>query len=291
MSEVATSWSPKVSIVLVNHNTTELLLECLHSIHAHFSVAAYEVIVVDNASTGWEPSRITGVFPESTVLGSQGNVGFGRATNLGAQYATGTYLWLLNPDTLVPPDHNLAEVLRFLDEHEEYAAASPLLVNLDGRPQPGQRAYFPDLLRLLADKPARMLGRLCPPIRGLSVLFDYNGHCLDEADVPVMVAASLFVRRSAFLRVDGFSPEYFMFYEDTDLCRKLADAGLRVRFMPQSRVVHLWGRSIDSQRERKRLYYASQDIYLRKWFSPAVATAARVLRLPLALVYSRSRRG
>ncbi len=276
-------------MIVVNHRTTVLALDCLDSLERHFTTAGYEVFVVDNATPGFQPSEITSRFPAATVLASPDNLGFGQANNLAAAAASGTYLWLLNPDTLVPPNHNLGALIDFLDHHPDHAASSPLLVDEAGNVQPGQRAPFPGLLRMVAEKPAKLIARLVPTSRSLFGWISPDFSNLAEADVPVMVAASLFVRRSSFEEVAGFSPEFFMFLEDSDLCRKLARRGYRVRFMPGSRIVHLWGRSISTQYERKLLYYQSQDAYLRKWSRPWAPPVARVLRLPFSLLYSRRR--
>jgi len=280
---------PKISVILVNYGTTGLLLDALDSLHRNFDAASYEVLVVDNSTPGFEPIQITGRYPGVTVLVNRINVGFGRANNQAAAAALGTYLWLLNTDTLVPPDHNLHLLLKFLDSHIGHAAASPLLIDRDGRVQPGQRASFPGLARMLAEKPARLVARLVPSTRPLFARLTPDFAGLEESDVPVAVAASLFVRTSCFRDVGGFSPEFFMFLEDSDLCRKFADKGYKVRFVPQARMVHLWGGSIDSQYEAKRMYYASQDIYLQKWSPRWVPALARMLRVPFRFHYSRDR--
>ncbi len=272
----------------MNYNTTGLLLDCLASVEEHFD-ASYEVIVVDNATPGFDPTEVTDHFPAATVRALDANVGFGRANNLAAELATGTYLWLLNTDTLIPPEHDLGAVLDHLDHHPDCAAASPLLVNEGGTAQAGQRAAFPTLATMVAEKPAKVLARLVPVTRSMFGWLVPDFSPIAEADVAVMVAASLFVRTTSFREVGGFSPEFFMFLEDSDMCRKFADLGYRVRFVPRARVVHLQGRSIPTQHERKLLYYASLDVYLQKWTRPWAAAVARVLRAPLMLAYSTKR--
>ena len=245
--------------------------------------------MVDNATPGFDPTQVTVRFPAATVRPLDANIGFGRANNLAAEMATGSYLWLLNPDTLVPADNDLGAVLGHLDHHPNCAAASPLLLNEGGSAQPGQRAAFPSLPRMVAEKPAKVLSRLLPATRGFFACISPDFSPVEEADVPVMVAASLFVRATAFSEVEGFSPEFFMFLEDSDLCRKFAALGYRVRFVPRANVVHLQGRSIRTQRERKRLYYASVDTYLTKWARPWDAAVARALRAPFVLAYNTRR--
>ena len=90
-----------VSIIIVNYNTKHLLEDCLSSLYALTQSIDFEVIVVDNASSDDSETYITRKFPQVKWINSGENIGFGRANNLGAKYADGKYLFLLNSDTLL----------------------------------------------------------------------------------------------------------------------------------------------------------------------------------------------
>lgn len=276
-----------LSIILVNYNTTGLLVECLGSVRANLQVPEYEIIVVDNASTDFDMEAVTSVAPGARIIRKDRNQGFGAGTNQGVKHARGGYLWLLNSDTLVPPGNRMHRVLDFLDAHLQYAAALPLLTDPQGRAQPGQVAHFPSIPRLIADKPARMIARVLGPPRSSTVFGWVHPDFLpmESRDVDVAVAAALVIRRSVFEAVGGFDERFFMYFEDSDLCRKLCAAGLAVRFMVEARIIHLWGKSTKTTRRRKALYYAGQDAYFRKWHGPSAAAAVRLLRAPLAAWY------
>ena len=109
---------------------------------------------------------------------------------------------------------------------------------------------------------------------------DTNFRPIAEADVEQAVAAALVVRRHAYEAVGGFSPEYFFFLEDTDLCRKLRQRGWRIRWLPGAHIVHLWGRSVTDPVGRQRLFFTAQDLYFRRWHSRAAGWTLRLLRLP-----------
>jgi GT2 family glycosyltransferase len=85
--------------------------------------------------------------------------------------------------------------------------------------------------------------------------------------------------------VGGFSKQYFMYYEDTDLCKKIASDGYKIRFVPEAKVVHLLGQSIRSSYERKKMYFKSQDIYFAYWQSRISQLGVKILRLPLVFLY------
>jgi GT2 family glycosyltransferase len=275
-----------ISIIYVNYNTTELLLGSIASLAR--LTAPHEIIVVDNDSKDFDPAAITKLFPRVKVIPSGGNLGFGRANNLGASQAKGDYLWILNPDTVLPDDHQMDKLIGYLEAHPQYAAALPLLTDATGTVQPGQIAYFPTPTKVLLNIPIRLAGKLWPGGSRLYGKINRDYLPIEGGDIEVGVGAALVVRRAHFQEVGGFSPEFFMFYEDSDLCRKLYLAGYKVRHHTESHVVHLWGQSITGDNalaRRKRLYNQSQDIYFRKWASAPERVVIRVLRWPLWVKY------
>lgn len=277
--------SPKVSVVYVNYNTQALLENSLRSLVDSKPSYSYEVIVGENGSKEFDAARIKKILPGVVIVESKTNLGFGGGNNLGAKKAQGEYLWLLNTDTLIPSDNNFDKVLTWLERHPEYATASPLLVNENGKEQAAQVARFPRVWRMVMEKPVGLVMRTVPFTRKMFGWLSPQFVPSKSVDVEQAVAAALLVRRSAFEKVGGFSKDYFFFYEDTDLCRKFAEEGLKVRFVREARIIHLLGKSISSQHERKRKYYQAQDIYFRKWKSWPSRVAVRVLRAPIVLLH------
>ncbi len=275
---------------MVNYNTTSLAADALRSLRARTGTEGIEVIVVDNASRDFDPAVLTAVWPEAHVIVSGDNLGFGRANNLGAARAGGDHLWLLNTDTLVPSDSDPWSLVDFLDAHDDYAAVLPLLTDAEGTVQPWQTGHFPSLWRMALNPAARAAARVAPTLRGRLGFVDTNFAPVVAADVDQVVAAAVVVRRSAFEQVGGFSPQYFFFLEDTDLCRKLRYAGWRIRWQPATTMVHLWGGSVADPVARQRMFFAAQDLYFRAWHSPVEARALRVMRLPLGLAARIRRR-
>ena len=90
-----------ISIIIVNYNTGNLTLDCLHSVYEKTSDVSYEIIVVDNASEDGSSQLIRATFKNITLIENQSNIGFGGANNMGAEVATGKYLLMLNPDTIL----------------------------------------------------------------------------------------------------------------------------------------------------------------------------------------------
>lgn len=246
----------KLSVIYVNYNTEKLMLASLLSLRENFKAETdYEVIVVDNASDGFSATLVKKIFPKSKIIKNDKNLGFGQANNLATKQATGDYLWLLNTDTIIPPDNKLEKVIDFLDANSSYGVASPQLILGNGQPQATQVGRFPSIWRQILQKffPDTALGMHYLPVA--------------PADVPCVAAAAVFIRRQAFNEVGGFTPDYFMYFEDTDLWQKLKRAGHKIRFLPTSKVTHLESQSIKDPSELKKVYFASQDIYYQRWKS------------------------
>ena len=275
----------KISVVYVNYNTQDLLEDSLRSVVKNIVGYDYEVIVVDNASKSFDVGLLKKIFSNVMIVQEKKNLGFGDGNNTGAKVANGKYIWLLNTDTLVPQGNHLDKVIEFLDTHIDYAAATPLLVNDKDNKQAGQIAHFPSVWRMVAEKPVKLIVKFLPFTHKFFGSLNPSYVPDKDCDVDQAVAASLVVRKSAFDEVGGFSPEYFMYYEDTDLCKKLAMVGYKVRFVPEAKIVHLLGGSITTQHERKQRYFEAQDIYFGKWKSGFSQMTVKVLRLPIKAIY------
>lgn len=213
---------PRVSIIVVSYNTKDLLVRAL----APFSVCPdYEIIVVDNASADRSAEAAATAFPEATVVRSPSNLGFARANNAAFRLARGKYFLLLNPDASAGV-REVEACVTALEADPRAAVAGPALLDAAGSPQPSARP-FPSLLNEL-----RELRR--GPEAG-----DRSG--VVEADwVP---GAFFLVRASALREVGPFDEDFFMYYEEVDLCLRMRRAGYRVLCVADAKVRHIGGAS------------------------------------------------
>src|SRR3954452_4327952 len=118
--------APLVSIIVVNYNGMAHLPECLNALSAqHYP--AFEVLVVDNGSTDGSPAYIAANYPEVRYITSGSNLGYSGAVNLALNYASGTYIAVLNMDAMVEPDW-LGPLVAFLEMHSEVGAVTPKIV-------------------------------------------------------------------------------------------------------------------------------------------------------------------
>ena len=246
-----------LSVIIVNHNTRRLTAALISSLREHIRSNPMDICVVDNDSTDGSARYIARLFPDVDLIESPVNLGFGRAVNLAAGRRRGRYLWLLNSDCLVGADI-AAEMIAYLERHPDAAAATGRLVSDDGSFQASCRR-FPSFWNLF-------LSRKSPFSSLIRWRADYT---LPDYDVPTPVEAcactNIMIRREHFERVGGFDERFFMYCEDTDLCRRFAARGLKVVYLPRAQVMHLWAGSW-RPRDWMRYYHHHRSMirYLRK---------------------------
>lgn len=217
-----------LSIIILNWNTADLLHACLQSVYQNISFPI-EVIVVDNASSDESVKMVKELFPQATLLPQSDNMGYSKGNNVGLDVAIGNYLLLLNPDTEVLPN-GLEPLIQFMEENADVGMAGPTLLNPDGTHQPSAAALPTLKTEFLRQT---MLFRLFPnalPTQG-------NPH--QPHPVESVTGAALCVRRSCLEQVGPLDPHIFMFYEDTDWCKRAKDHGWAVWFVPTNGVMHV----------------------------------------------------
>ena len=257
-----------LTIQIVNFRSRDCLASCLLSIAQNLSAwISAEVVIINNDDEDLdEMAECFRNDPVCRVIELNQNVGFGRAHNLGLKSARGEYVLFLNPDTKVLPGA-LGSLLDTFSKNEKAGMVGPLLVGAGGEIQPdcfGARKT-----------PFSMIGEKIYSFPKTSV------EASDKAlEVDWVSGGAMMARREFFEKIGGFDENYFMYFEDVDLCRRAKRMGYRVMINPAARVFHESGKSFASEREKKKHYYASQDYYLRKHFGPAWAGAVKLLRLP-----------
>jgi N-acetylglucosaminyl-diphospho-decaprenol L-rhamnosyltransferase len=231
----------RVSVLIVNWNSRELLRRCLLSIRATCFDLVPQVVVVDSGSFDGCAEMLAAEFPDVEFVQSARNIGFGRSNNLGFAHVTGETLLLLNPDTEVRPGA-VQRMLTELDRLPWAGILAPRLLNSDltlqssvhALPRPVLQALDSEFLR-------RLLSRLslwAPPTD-----FAPPGPVAVEA----VAGACMMLRAATFREVGGFRHEYFMYAEDMDLCLKVRRAGLCIYHIPQAEILHHSGASSSGQ--------------------------------------------
>ena len=263
-----------LSIVIVNWNVKELLRNCLHSLLDQPDPGlTIEIIVVDSASSDGSPQMVRQEFPQVRLIASPENLGYAGGNNAGATAAQGRYLFLLNPDTMVRAGA-LTQLVGYMDAHPQAGALGPQLLWPDGAVQSSRRR-FPTLGSLFWE--STLLGQWFPRNR-----YRQRYHVLDRpADetqpVDWVVGAAILIRRDAWLQVGPLDEAFFMYFEETDWCRRSAAAGWETHYLPTAQVVHFEGKSSGQVVAARTLrFQRSKLCYTRKYFGAGWVAGLRL---------------
>jgi N-acetylglucosaminyl-diphospho-decaprenol L-rhamnosyltransferase len=230
----------KVSVLIVNYNTRELLDQCLESIKAE-TRCSHELIVVDNASSDGSAAMIRRKHPGVTVIENGRNLGFARANNQASRAAHGGHLMLLNPDTVIL-DAAIDRLVEYMDAHTDVGACGPRIIDSTG-------TVVRSCYRIPAFRAAVLASLSYTPLRPLVTPRRTESTCLEGdrvQDVEAIQGCSLLVRAGLFRKLGGFDESFFLYVEDIDLCHRLHLAGYRVVYMPQATIVHYGATSAEA---------------------------------------------
>ncbi len=267
----------KLSVVIVSYNVKAYLEQCLYALRKACCHVDAEIWVVDNASEDGSVKYICNLFPEVRMIANQENVGFSCANNMAIREATGEYVLLLNPDTIIG-EHVLRECVDFLDAHPEAGATGVAMQKDDGtfawesrRGLPTPWTSFCKMSGLCSLFPrSRRFGR-------------YYMRYLDKERpnrIEVISGAFNMIRRSALDRVGLLDEDFFMYGEDIDLSYRLLQGGYENYYLP-CRILHYKGESTHKSSFRYvHVFYNAMLVFFDKhyrrrsrWLTPLIRMA------------------
>jgi len=224
---------PKVSIVILNWNGKKHLEKCLLSIKK-VSYSPLEVIVVDNASSDGSSEMVKKDFPEALLVVNKKNLGYSGGNNIGIRKSTGDYIFILNNDTEVSKDFLDPLVLAFEKDTTLGCVQPKLLYGSDHMLLNAVGSYFTST--------------------GFLYHYGYRKKAdLKQYNVPLTIysakGAAMLLRKSTLKKVGLFDEDFFIFFEETDLCHRLWLAGYKIVYIPDSIIYHY--EAVDTNRQMK----------------------------------------
>ncbi|EKD46680.1 MAG: B-glycosyltransferase, glycosyltransferase family 2 protein [uncultured bacterium] len=258
-----------ISVIILNYKSERYLDDCIESIRRHASDVEYEIIIVNN-----DADPLKNIWSEQNIqiINNTTNEGFSSACNKGAKIANGKALFFLNPDTEIKTG-NISELLSAF-ENSAVGIVAPQLILTDGKVQPWSAGHEVTLWDTIRNN------------------FGYvRSEELWNATTPTRVdwvsGAGLIIEKSLFKSINGFDENFFMYFEDVDLCKKVSLLEKKVLLMPSVKILHFGGQSfLNDERKQKRLYYDSQDYYFKKHFGRVSVFLLRFLR-NLSLIFKK----
>lgn len=250
-----------VSIIIVNYNTKELTLHCLKTLYAQTIGLDFEVIVVDNHSQDGSVEALASNFPSVRVLELPDNIGFGKANNHAAKFAIGDYLFFLNSDTYLL-NNALDTYLTFVRSHEgeKLGAVGSLLLDKN-ECFTHSSGSFPRPFETVFSIFVGMWTKRYSRHKHLKEITRYETLKEPQA-VDFATGADLLISKHLFNQMNGFDPAFFMYYEDTDLQKRLVDNGYTNYIIPGPKIVHY----MEGSDSRKTTSYKKRFIMAASMF-------------------------
>jgi N-acetylglucosaminyl-diphospho-decaprenol L-rhamnosyltransferase len=283
-----------ISVIIVSYHCRDEVMACVESLLASRPTRRVEITVIDNGSTDGTLEFLRQRAPEVQVVPMGTNAGFSKANNVGMSRALGRHILILNPDTIVEPGA-LDTLADWLDSHDTAGVAAPQLRNADGSDQRTARSF--------PTPAAALFGRRSPLTRwfpGNRWSSRFLSGRATSGTAPFRIdwvsGAAMMVPASVIAQVGGFDEDFFLFWEDADWCRRIAEAGFDVWCVPQAQIMHDeggtrahgWAPRVVAHFHRGAYLYWRKHHAPQPW-NPARWLAAAVLSVRALLVMARER--
>jgi GT2 family glycosyltransferase len=232
---------PSVSVIIVNYNNRKYLEKCLESVF-NSNYPDLEVVFVDNASTDGSVDLVKKMFGckcSLIIIQNSENLGYAEGNNVGIRHASGEYFVLLNNDTEVDRDW-ISELVRVMGSDICIGAVQSKLVSMNSRERLDSAGGFIDRFGFPMERGAQE---------------EDCGQYKIEDEIFYAKGAGFAVRRCILKETGLFDKDYFLYFEETDLCWRIWLRGYRIVFAPKSIVYHFGFASISETKTQKNLIY------------------------------------
>ncbi|PDS23410.1 glycosyltransferase [Flavobacterium branchiophilum] len=218
----------QLSVIIVNYNGMRFLDACFNSLYDKLSTLSYEIIVIDNNSTDESCSFIKENYKNIKLIESKENLGFGGGNNLGILYSKYENILLINNDTILLDP--LDDALNILD-HDKSIGAITIQMLDDQQKYVPSFGNFPNVYNMIWLAKLQNLG-----LDLVTGVFKQNSYELDW-----LSGSFILMKKEIYLKVGGFDVDYFMYVEDVDFSKKLANLRLKRVFLPNYQYIHFVG--------------------------------------------------
>ncbi|MDT3696290.1 MAG: glycosyltransferase family 2 protein [Ignavibacterium sp.] len=264
------------SIIIVNYNLSKEISICLDSIYKNLNTTDFEIIIFDNNSDETSldliKRKVQSINSKNiTLILNDKNIGFGQACNQAVLKASGKILFFLNPDTLV-----LENLFYSIQSEFGKEVFSDHVVGLNVHKHfaiDNSAGLFPNLF--LETCNIVSLGRIIEAFY-IKVLTYLNGR--KKIKVDWVMGAAFFIPKELFVNIGGFDSDYFLYFEELDLFKRIKDKGYDVYYFPTNNVLH--DGSVSTKKNYyffTKLFYKGKLIFLQKHSSTKKFTIFKFL--------------
>lgn len=270
--------TPDLSIIIVNYNTREALQACLASISAERGELAVQTIVVDNGSRDGSPDMVR-TFADVTLIEPGRNTWFTGGNNLGAHTATGEFVFILNPDTIIQPGA-LQRMVAYLRANPHVGAVACRMEYPGGGLQ-AICAMFPHYADLILGYTfvGVLLRGWRNQRRARTLYQDWNRDTLKA--VEVIPDSCLMAPRALLEQVGYFDERLKLYFTEEDICYRIRATGAGIHYLPDALILHHEHASVAQvQRLASQVYFDDLLNFCHKYYGGARALLLRILIWP-----------
>ncbi|NCQ06301.1 MAG: glycosyltransferase family 2 protein [Candidatus Moranbacteria bacterium] len=235
---------PKVSLIFVNYQSAFYLKKALKSLfYLETNKTVFEVIIVNNDPSEKEMMLcLAEEFPCLIVTNDENN-GFGAGNNKGASLAKGHILGFINPDTLWQKQC-LEDVIRFFEKDKTVGILGMTMYTEKNEEEAFSFGIAPTLFSLLRN--------------------NMFGSIKEKNVIDFVSGGALFIPKDIFDQVKGFDEDFFLYFEDVDLCQRVRKLNMSITRKKDFPILHLGGKSQNKKAQQKKEFYISQQKYFQK---------------------------
>lgn len=249
----------KISVIIINYNTSQLTYECVQSIFKYEEKNNLEIVIVDNASQKTDYDNLITMFLNSSnvqIVRSKINLGFGGGNMLGMQYTTGNFYAFINSDVLfVEPVFN--DLVSFANSKSDFGVAGIQILDANNKKSISYR-YFEGIRY-------KLLGRKFLEFTKKEKLSTKENK-KEPFTVDFVIGSFMFFKKETFNNIGGFDTNIFLYYEETDVCYRLKKNAFKTYFLPNLKYIHLEGKSANRNLSLKFEHWISYFYVTRKNF-------------------------
>lgn len=246
-----------VSVIVVYFNTPEDIINLLSSLKKELRRISHEIIIIDNHSDIPLPDEINraGKF---TVIRNKKNLGYGAALNIGANNAKGTYLLCTNSD-IIYKNNSIHSLLKKIQSDPSIGVIGPKIVDVNNRRLKTASRYplFPKNILLFS-----FLSKF-PPLSRIEKTYHYNS-LGTEKNVSAIGGACMLFRKHVFTKLNGFDKSFFLYFEETDICKRVHEHGYKVVYYPGAVITHFVGKSSSDRSFIRHHFEKSRYEFIKK---------------------------
>jgi len=258
-----------LSIIITHYQTPVLLKLCLRSIQENIGQLDHEIIVVDSQSKKETKNLLEEEFPQVKLIPFPKNVGYAKLVNEGIKIARGDYFFIINHDIIILKDA-IPKMLDYMEENPQVGIIGPQLLTFSNQSQISC-FRFPTISAIIARR--TFLGKLNWGKKKIEQFSMQKEDLSSPKPVDWVQGSAMFVRQEAVKQVGLWDERFFLYFEDTDWCRRFWQNNYQVIYLPTVRVSHYYGRASKKDgvlldilfNKYTRMHIISFIKYLWKW--------------------------